>query len=321
MKNIDLSIYRHKPPTFYLAVEHYFVKNSQEDYFLTWSPCKSVIIGRNQVLHNEINKDYITKNNISLCRRFSGGGAVYADENDLMFTFILNSVEKKDIFVNCLQKICEMFKNTYHLDVEYSGRNDLLINGMKISGSSFYYYKNRVIFHGTLLYSVDLNIMTSALKPPLEKLTSKGIESVRQRVCNLSDYLHDDIKTLEKSLIATFCTETLTISEADLPKFLLYQKRLESHEWLYGKQIPSSITKDKRLDSGNYHIDILLVDHQIIDIAITGDYFQIMDISEIKRKLINNQYQKSVIFAILKKIDMSEYIYHLSTDEFIALLF
>ena len=322
MKYINIDKYPNKKPSFYLGIEEYFVKNKKDEYFLLWSCSPSVIIGKHQVIYNEVHSDYLRNNNINICRRFSGGGAVYADENNLMFTFILNEPERKDVFNHYLGKICKVLKESFNISAYVSGRNDLMVNGKKISGSSFYYYKNRVIFHGTLLVDVDLEKMTNILNPNRQKLEIKGIDSVRQRVINLKEIDSEiTIKKISDFLIKEFCEKIIKINDRILININPYIDNLESTKWLNGKIIASNIKNKNHYNSGSYEIMINLVNNIIYDLVILGDFFTLKPLDDLISKMLNKQYEKQVIYDILENEIVGNYILGLTNEEFVNLMF
>lgn len=315
---INLDAFPHQDPAFYLGVEEYYLKTSDSEYFLVWSCKPSVIIGKHQILANEIDLDYLQQEGISIARRFSGGGAVYADEHNLMYTFILNTNSKAQVFSEYLAKICEVFKSQYGLDVTYSGRNDLLLNGQKISGSSFYFYQNRLIFHGTLLYDVDLDKMSHVLHPNKIKLLSKGIQSVSQRVCNLKDYINVPLSSIKKSLITAFCTNEIKV----LPLAVIYpyQQALLNKEYIQGKKKQYNYHNQLNFKGGNIACDLLIKDGKIRDLAFSGDFFMLKDDDILIKGLINIPYEKKEICDIVKASNISSCILEMDTATFTTLL-
>ncbi len=276
MYYVNLDKYENKTPQFYLGVEEYLLKNSSKEYLLLWTCLPSVIYGTNQVVYNEVNLNYLKENNINLCRRFSGGGAVYADTKNLMYTFILNvkpNETRQDIFAKCLAKICKVFKDRLNLEVTYSGRNDLLVNGAKISGSAFYYYGSRVVFHGTLLYDVDILTMSKVLKPNKKKLDIKGIDSVAKRVINLKDVTKYSLLEIKKALKEELASEEINSFDFNLIK--KYQDKLESNEWIMGKTIEANYHNEIQFSEGIIAADIKLVNGLIYDVKLSGDYFSL----------------------------------------------
>src|SRR5690554_3839403 len=177
-------------PFFYFALEQYILQELLKDdevYFFTWN-IEGIVVGRNQVIENEVNQQYVKDNNISIFRRPTGGGAVYADPGNTMFSIIAKRKSKNFTFKEYLQPLIDSL-NKLGLNLHFSGRNDILKDDKKVSGIAFLQNKYGLIMHGTLLYDTNLETMVRALTPSDEKLVSKGVESVRSRVLNLVNHL------------------------------------------------------------------------------------------------------------------------------------
>lgn len=222
--------------TFYLAAEDYVAGLGHDDMCFVWQSEPTVIIGRNQILENEVNLDYCRDNSIRVVRRRSGGGCVYSDEGNIMVSCICRRSEASEVFERYLSALVECL-GSFGLPAERSGRNDILVEGRKVSGNAFHQMPAMSVVHGTLLYSVDLMALESAIRPPVEKLVRHGVESVRQRVRNIADYAvehgldHAALKSssaLRSSLEAFFCDGSLTLGEEDM-------KRIEMIEQEYLK--------------------------------------------------------------------------------------
>ncbi len=154
-------------------MEEYFLKNTTEDVFMLWRNESSIIVGKNQNTLSEINYEYVKENNIKVVRRQSGGGAVFHDLGNINFTFISCNDNSFSDFKRFTMPIIESLKNL-NIHAEFSGRNDLLINNQKFSGNAQYNYKNKVMHHGTLLFSSQINDLSSALKVKPSKFEGKG---------------------------------------------------------------------------------------------------------------------------------------------------
>lgn len=172
---------------FYLAMEEYIAAQIDEDAFFMWRVAPTVIIGRNQVLENEVNVEYCRKAGVQIVRRKSGGGCVYSDMGNLMISFISDRGDVSAVFDRYMSALAASLCDL-GLPAVASARNDVLVDGRKVSGNAFHQLPDRSIVHGTLLYSTDLEALTEAIRPPLEKLHRHGVESVRQRVVNLSEF-------------------------------------------------------------------------------------------------------------------------------------
>ena len=220
MKHVVLPDDVRRSLAFYLAMEDYVASQVEDEAFFVWRVAPTVIIGRNQVLENEVNLDYCREHGVTVVRRKSGGGCVYSDLNNIMVSYVSRRGDVSEIFAKYLDSLAGCLCSL-GLPAEVSGRNDILVEGRKVSGNAFHQLPDRSIVHGTLLYSTDLEALTEAIRPPVEKLQRHGVESVRQRVRNLSDYreLHPALaspETLEKYLTGYFTDGEIRLTANDV---------------------------------------------------------------------------------------------------------
>ncbi len=204
-----------RPLIFYLAVEEYLARKCRDDYFMLWQVAPSVIAGRNQDIEAEADIPYCIANGISVFRRKSGGGCVYADQGNLMISAVTGGSDKPFLFERFIGSLA-LFLRKQGYDAWPSGRNDIMISGKKVSGSAFYSTGSRNVIHATLLCDSDLEAMSHALTPPPGKLASKGIASVRQRVANLSEFSDTDIPGMQRELAAFFCDGEKILTPGEL---------------------------------------------------------------------------------------------------------
>lgn len=219
MRNIILPDNQERSLAFWLAMEEFVAKSVDEEAFFVWRVAPTVIIGRNQVLEAEVNLDYCRRNGVKIVRRKSGGGCVYADRDNIMISYVSRRGDVAEIFERYLSALTSCLCSL-GLKAEKSGRNDILVEGRKVSGNAFHQLPDRSIVHGTLLYNTDFDALEEAIRPPVEKLLRHGVASVRQRVGNLRDYLDPaiigSIHALESYLVDYFSDGTLSLSADDL---------------------------------------------------------------------------------------------------------
>ena len=201
-------------------MEEVVARTYDEDCLFTWIVPPTVIFGRNQVMENEVNTDFCTANGIGMIRRKSGGGCVYADEGNIMLSFVTPTGKRtvEEIFGAYMQRVADVLGEIDGLRgrVHVSGRTDILLDDRKISGNALYTTPDmrRTIVHGTLLHSTDIERMVRAITPSHEKLASKGIQSVRQRVMNLSEATDISIDALRRHIIAAMCDSEAVATQA-----------------------------------------------------------------------------------------------------------
>ena len=224
MKHIILPDNVRRSLAFYLAMEEFVAREVEDEAFFVWRVEPTVIYGRNQVLENEVNVEYCIKHDVDIVRRKSGGGCVYSDPGNIMISYVSRRGDVSEVFDRYMTAFSEALR-ALGVPAEKSGRNDIMVKGRKISGNAFHQLPDRSIVHGTLLYSTDLEALTEAIKPPTEKLQRHGVESVRQRVMNLSEYVasmtypDDALKSpeaLENYLVRYFTDGEIHLDENDL---------------------------------------------------------------------------------------------------------
>lgn len=219
-------------PYFNLALEEYLLKEINEDCFMLWQNEPCVVVGKNQNVLNEINEDFVKRNNIKVARRVSGGGAVYHDLGNLNFTFIINDTQN-DLrnYKKFLTPIIEALA-TLGIKAEMSERNDLTINGLKFSGNAQYKYKNRLLHHGTILFSSNLNNVRAALKTNGIR-GGRWVKSVSSPITNVQDHLErplniEELKIIICDYIKTnqedFCIYNLMASDIEIITKLVNEK-------------------------------------------------------------------------------------------------
>lgn len=232
MKNVIINACGQECLTFYLAMEEYLAGKMAEDVFFVWQSGPTVIVGRNQILENEVNIDYCKRYDVDIVRRKSGGGCVYSDRGNIMISCICRRSDVASAFDRYLSSLTDCLCNL-GLPAEKSGRNDILIEGRKVSGNAFQQLPDRSIVHGTLLYSTDMHALENAIMPPVEKLERHGVDSVRQRVMNIADYAgmsgltHDALKSigaLKTYLADSFCDGTITLNDDDIAKIRILER-------------------------------------------------------------------------------------------------
>ena len=229
-----------KDAAFHFSVEEYFTRYAQSDVpvLMLWQTGKTVMIGNNQVVTAEIDLNYAKENEIKIVRRSSGGGAIYTDSGTFLYTVIepvtgeiINQREEvAAVIIDALGKM--------GITARREGRNDILVEGKKISGLAQYTIDNHVCTHGSLLYDADLNILTKVLIPNETKLTPKGITSIRSRVTNIKPYTKEKYTTaefysiLKSHLFSNKEIINYNLSDGELAKIKhIYKKKYGNSEW------------------------------------------------------------------------------------------
>lgn len=309
---------------FYFAVEEYVARHyTDDDYFMGWRVNPTVMLGRNQLIDNEVNTDYCKEHKIDIFRRKSGGGCIYADKGCIQFSYISRSVNANEAFAAYMQRMADLLKGL-KIDAQLSGRNDILINGTKVSGCAFYQLSNRSVLHNSLLFDTQLDHLSNALTPAKEKLQSKGVASVRQRVTNVATYTQLDILAFMDYVRQEICgTEVLELTEEDMKEVAEIEKELSSDDFVYGKNPKYSLVRKHRFEGvGTLEAHIELKNNIIGSINMVGDYFLLGDIDHDFLNLLKGcEFTREAVEEILQSIDLSTIIRGLKLRQFLRLLF
>ncbi len=246
----NLYIYRASgsDPYVNLAREQVLLETCPENACILylWQNAHTVVIGRNQNAYAECRMSLLEEEGGKLARRLSGGGAVYHDLGNLNFTFLL---PKADFDVQRQMEVIQRACRAFGIPAEVSGRNDLTVQGKKISGSAFFKRGSRAYHHGTLLLNADLNRLGRYLSPPKAKLEAKGVPSVRARVINLCsilpsltvDRLSEQLISAAEKVYALTAQAYLLTPELEREVFRLAD-HYGSREWCLGSNTPASFT-------------------------------------------------------------------------------
>lgn len=312
-------------PAYNIALEAYAFREllSEDEIFILWINEPAIIIGKHQNTIQEINKEYIDAHCIHVARRLSGGGAVYHDLNNLNYTIISNKSEEGAFdFKTFSQPVIETLADL-GVKAEFTGRNDLEINGKKFCGNAQAYYKGRMMHHGCLLFDVDMTVLGDALKVSKDKIESKGIKSVRARVTNILDELPEKITVNEFSdKILAKMKETYpdmteyVLSEDELAKI---QKSADEQfgnwDWVYGKAPEYTIERNVRYPAGKINTFANVEKSIIKNIKIYGDFFGIKDVQDIEELLVGTRYENKDVLEKLKTIDTTQYFSGMTVEE------
>jgi lipoate-protein ligase A len=317
-------------PYFNLALEEFLLKEyeSDEELFVLWQNSPAIIIGRNQNAWDEINHEFVSKNGVAVVRRLTGGGAVYHDLGNLNFTFIARGQRAGSYdFARFARPIIEAL---VYLGVkaEFSGRNDIAVAGRKVSGNAQYRYRDSVLHHGTLLFDSNMENLVQALNVSSDKLTSKGVASVRSRVANIKEYLPVALEMGEfkaaigrKVLQLDEGAREHRLTEVDLQRIgTLERTKYATRDWNYGASPGYGLRKSGRFDWGKIEILLNVRDDRIADCKIYGDFFGRKDISGLEKYLVDLPLREADLKQGLDWVDLSSYVGGLDRDSLVGLL-
>ena len=321
MKYVALPVEKVRRLSFYLAMEEYVARRiDEQDLFFMWQVEPSVIFGRNQLIENEVNLKFCRERGIKTYRRKSGGGCVYADMNNVMFSYITKDEAVGFTFNRYINMVVLVLQNL-GVDAKASGRNDVMIGDRKVSVNAFYHIPGRSIVHGTMLYDTDMVNMVGAITPTDEKLLSKGVASVRQRIALLKDYINLDIEQFKTFVRNNLCQGEIVLNEENIRGIEEIEKDYLTDEFIYGNNPKYTIVRKRRIETvGDFEVRIEMKNGEIKGMVMLGDYFIVGDIDDtILRPLKGVRLEREALEkALPEQLDTA--ILNLRKADFIDLL-
>lgn len=323
---MQLLINNNTDPYFNLALEELIASSYLHEVVMLWRNRPSIIVGRNQNTEAEINAEAVRQKGINVVRRVTGGGAVYHDLGNINYTIAANDrqldsdafARNAGIIIKALQK--------FDINAEFKGRNDILVNGRKISGSAKSVFRDRTLFHGTLLFDTDLSVLSSVLTPDKKKIEAKGIKSVRSRVANLKEFLplwDVDIfwDRLAETLLEIMHLDSVTSIPDEFVKQAesLADEKYRTWEWNFGSAIGYSYKFKDRFAGGTVEVNFNVRDNLIYDLKFSGDFFSIRPVEELAEKINGTSPRFDAVAGKLAAIDISEFFVAVSKDELLSL--
>lgn len=297
-------------PYFNLAAEEYLLKNSSQEVFMLWRCDSAVIVGKHQNALAEINYPFVKNNNIKVARRLTGGGTVYHDQGNINFTFIRKGEKGKLVdFKKFISPIIEILRDI-GIAAESGLKNEILLEGKKISGNAEHIFKSRILHHGTLLFNSELSKLKEALKVNPGKYHDKSVQSNRSDVTNINKYLHKKMSVEEfiHALFTAYMKHTTGLieynfNEVDLMAIKnLVKEKYGTWEWIFGYSPKYKF--ENSILSGKKQLDILLnVENGIIKSAgISGNYFPERKAKNLANALINQKHNEEQIKGVIESL-------------------
>ncbi len=317
-------------PQWNLAAEEYLFKTFKEPVFRLWRNDTSIIIGLHQNAYAEINIDYVKRNDINVVRRLSGGGAVFHDLGNVNFTFIENQTDKldtSDMFARFTKPIIEALK-ALGVEASLMGRNDLVIDGKKFSGNAVAVFKERVLQHGTLLFSSSMANLSEALANRPEQFEGKAVKSNKARVTNISDHLSQEMSVeefitfLEKFILnkSEGKYRLYTYTPEDLKEIArLKMEKYSKESWNYGSSPAFGYSKIKRFEWGLFELYLEVEKGVIKDIRFHGNYFFLKETAELENMMRGWSINRQELREELKRVNLSDYFSNITEEEFLEM--
>jgi lipoate-protein ligase A len=315
-------------PYFNLASEEFLLsgRRLEQPVIRLWQNSPVVVVGRFQNTLAEINQEFVAKGNIAVVRRITGGGAVYQDLGNVNYTIAQPTGSKVIDFAQFTKPIIELLAG-YGIEAKNSGRNDIEVDGCKISGGAQTIKDNRVLHHGTLLFAVKLDVLAQALRAKERKLAARGVPSIRARVGNIADFMKKPVsveiflKDLEKHFLAQPGSQSYEFSadeKAAIQK--LRTERYSRWEWNYGQSPDFNVERTVKYSWGELAIFLLVKSGRIEEISVYGDFFSQFDVGACFGKLRGAAYEKAALREKIRQMQLASLLPGLAESELLAQL-
>ena len=316
-------------PPYNLAMEEVMLcGGNNEDVAMLWRNSPAVIIGRNQNAVAEIDLDFIRDNNVSVVRRMTGGGAVFHDLGNINFTFIQKCDDSAFNNYDRFTLPVRDYLRSIGAECELSGRNDLTLDGMKISGNAQTVKNGRILHHGTLLFDADMSWLSGALRVRDIKVESRGIKSHRSRVTNIAahlesrmspvEFLEGMLDYFEKNMPDAYRKDVTEEEDAAAKK--LVGEKYGRWEWNFGESPKFDMHNAVKYDFGIVEASVSVEDGAIVATRLNGDFFGRKDVAELERALTGARHERDSVKQALAGLDIGEYISGMTADELAALI-
>ena len=315
-------------PCYNLAFEQFVLETHTEgDWLILWQNANTVVVGLNQNTAEEVNREFVEKNGIRVVRRMTGGGAVYHDLGNLNYSFISDVGDKETLSIRRFaEPVCRALR-AMGVKAEISGRNDIVIEGRKVSGCAQRIYKKRILHHGTLLFSSDREMISGALNADPSKFRSKSAKSVRSRVGNIRDFLPEtiDVHAFWRRMLYELSQRGMTqehLTEEELKTIAcLADEKYRSWEWNWGKCPQYSYSNKKRFPGGTVEVHADVQAGRIEDVVFYGDYLAATDQKPLLQALRGQLFERSGCAAILDRFCLQDMFGEISKEEILSLMF
>jgi lipoate---protein ligase len=319
-------------PQINLAIEEYVLRTmdiNEDSFLLFYINEPSIIIGKNQNTIEEIDTDFVEENGIKIVRRLSGGGAVYHDLGNLNYSFITkDDGESFRNFKKFTEPVVEALAKM-GVKAELIGRNDLLVEGRKISGNAQFATQGRMFSHGTLMFDTEIDTVVSALKVRKDKIESKGIKSIRSRVANISEFLEEPmtIEQFRQEILKSIFGGEEHIKYRELTDedweniHELSKERYANWDWNFGKSPKFNMQHSHRFPVGSIDVRLQVNKGIIEDVVIFGDFFGVGEVGVITERLKGVRYNRESINEAVSGLDISTYLGGITREEFLQLIY
>ncbi|MDR1892695.1 MAG: lipoate--protein ligase [Oscillospiraceae bacterium] len=325
-------------PCLNFAAEEFLTRQNNEAFpvWLFWYTEKCVMLGQNQLPEAELDIAAANACGVQIVRRQSGGGCIYTDPGTLQYSIILPFPDGGDVSALVSEHAAEPVVNALcklGVPVEFKGRNDIEANGKKISGLAAYVLNGKLVVHGSLLFSTDLDILERLLSPDVEKISTKALRSVRSRVGLISEYIPlnrytaspwniSDFKRFLQDAICGKIQRTRVFTAEDYAQIKRLRNEKYAHtDWIFRRAPAFSRRDSRRFPGGRLDAFLTVSGGLITGCSICGDFLSIVEMSGLEEKIRGLPYRRDAVENALNLVDITPFLGGVTRDELILCMF
>ncbi len=317
--------------TYNLALEEYCLLELKQfpEIMMLWQNENAVIVGRYQTAEREINVAAAREVGAQVVRRSSGGGTVYHDMGNLNYTFILEAVDPKRVDLKTVAKPVVSALAKLGVQAEIQGRNDIVVDGRKVSGTAQRIARGRLLHHGTLLFDSDLDVLQRVLHVDEAKVASKGVASIKSRVTNIREHIPGEMNTIQdfwRALLEAFDEELglerWELTDDDLARVkALQEAKYQAWDWSMGRAPAFEYSNSRRFPGGRLEVRLNVRKGRVDEIEMNGDFLGLVALDDLLTALGGVRYHPDDVRAALGALDLPMYLGAITADEVVEVLF
>lgn len=315
-------------PAYNLAFEEYVLTHRRDGaYLLLWQNDNTIVVGRNQNTAQEIDRAFVEQHHIRVVRRGTGGGAVYHDMGNLNYSFITDAGDAERMAMERFTRPIVAALQGLALQAEASGRNDILVEGRKVSGTAQRLTDGRILHHGTLLFDSRPEMVAGALRADPAKFRSKGAKSVRSRIGNIRDFLPEDMTLpafwdyLKRQLAGDGLVQDALTAEELAAVRQLKAEKYDTWEWTYGRSPGFDMVNRDYFPGGRLEIGLSVSGGRLTAVQFYGDFLSITDTTPLAQALVGTDYREDAVAAVLAQYPLAAMFGGITGEELLRTIF